>query len=76
MQNFDSGIILVCFYDNFENFAKRWIEHYISIGIRNFVLVNNNSTDNSSKILNSMQKKLISHFGTSKKIVTALSFVG
>ncbi len=64
---FDNSIILVCFYDNFENFAKRWIEHYISIGIRNFVLVNNNSTDNSSKILNSYAKKVNISFWSIKE---------
>lgn len=55
---FDEGIILVCFYNNFENFAKKWIEHYINIGIRNFVLVNNNSTDNSLKILKKYETKV------------------
>ena len=64
---FDDGVILVCFYNNFENFAKRWIEHYISIGIRNFVLVNNNSTDNSSKILNSYAKKVNISFWSIKE---------
>ena len=48
--NFDNSIILICFYHNFENFAKKWIEHYINIGIKNFVLVDNNSEDNSTKI--------------------------
>lgn len=55
---FDEGIILVCFYNNFENFAKKWIEYYINIGIRNFVLVNNNSTDNSLKILKKYETKV------------------
>ncbi len=73
---FDSGIILVCFYDNFENFAKRWIEHYISIGIRNFVLVNNNSTDNSSKILNSYAKKVNISFWTIKENCNCIKLCG
>lgn len=55
---FDDGVILVCFYNNFENFAKKWIEHYISIGIKNFVLVNNNSDDNSLNILKAYAEKV------------------
>ena len=73
---FDSGIILVCFYDNFENFAKRWIEHYISIGIRNFVLINNNSTDNSSKILNSYAKKVNISFWNIKENCNCIKLCG
>lgn len=65
---FDSGIILVCFYDNFEEFASRWISHYISIGIKNFVLVSNDSNDNSTNILKSYTNKAnISFWKLSKK---------
>ncbi len=53
---FDNGIILICFYNNFENFANKWINHYINIGIKNFVLVDNNSTDNSTEILKKYQE--------------------
>lgn len=73
---FDNSIILVCFYDNFENFAKRWIEHYISIGIRNFVLVNNNSVDNSSKILNSYAKKVNISFWSIKENCNCIKICG
>ena len=55
---FDDGVIIVCFYNNFENFAKKWMEHYISIGIKNFVLVNNNSNDSSLNILKDYSKKV------------------
>lgn len=55
---FDDGVILVCFYNNFANFAKKWMEHYINIGIRNFVLVNNNSTDASLSILKKYDTKV------------------
>lgn len=48
---FSSNIILVCFYNNFQNFADFWMKHYISIGIRNFVLIDNNSSDSSTDIL-------------------------
>lgn len=48
---FDKSAILICFYCNFENFAKEWMDHYIKIGIKNFVLIDNNSNDKSSKIL-------------------------
>ncbi|MDD4187758.1 MAG: glycosyltransferase family 2 protein [Bacilli bacterium] len=49
--DFDDSIILVCFYNDFENFAKKWMNHYLSIGIKNFVLIDNNSTDNSTILL-------------------------
>lgn len=55
---FDNGIILICFYSNFENFAEKWMNHYINIGIRNFVLVDNNSVDNSTNILKNYEKKV------------------
>lgn len=48
---FEAGIILVCFYNNFEKLVDTWMKHYISIGINNFVLVNNNSTDKSTELL-------------------------
>ena len=49
---FDDGVILICFYNDFENFAKKWMEHYINIGVKNFVLVNNDSRDTSTAIVN------------------------
>jgi len=49
-QNFDNSPILVCFYNNCEEIGKKWIEHYIKIGIKNFVLVDNNSSDNTRDI--------------------------
>jgi len=55
---FTDDIILVCFYNNFENLAEKWIEHYISIGIKNYILIDNNSSDNSTKILKSYAKKI------------------
>lgn len=48
---FDGDIILVCFYAEFEDFAEKWINHYLNIGIKNFVLVNNNSNKETDKIL-------------------------
>lgn len=54
---FDGNIILICFYSDFENFAGFWINHYLNIGIKNFVLVDNNSSDNTNKILNEYTKK-------------------
>lgn len=55
---FDDGIILICFYNNFEPLAKKWMNHYINIGIKNFVLVDNNSTDKSTNILKKYEKKV------------------
>lgn len=48
---FSDDAIVVCFYNNFENFAHKWIEHYLSIGVKNFVMIDNNSTDQSTTIL-------------------------
>ena len=56
--NFENGVILVCFYKDFENFAKKWMDHYINIGIKNFVLIDNNSMDNSTKILKEYENKV------------------
>lgn len=58
VSKFDEGIILICFYNNFETFAKKWIEHYVNIGVKNFVLVDNNSSDNSTKILKRYVQKV------------------
>ena len=55
---FKGDLILVCFYSDFSNFAKYWMDHYINIGIKNFVLVDNNSKDNSKEILESYQDKV------------------
>ena len=42
---FDNSTILICFYNNFAGFVEKWMNHYISIGIKNYVLVDNNSND-------------------------------
>lgn len=55
---FDNDVILVCFYNNFENLAEKWINHYINIGIKNYVLINNNSSDNSTRILENYSNKI------------------
>lgn len=49
--DFESNIILISFYQDFETFTEKWMNHYIDSGIKNFVLVDNHSTDNSTKIL-------------------------
>lgn len=58
VSDFDDGIIAVCFYNDFENFAEKWMRHYIDIGVKNFVLVDNNSSDNSTKILKNYEKEV------------------
>ena len=62
--SFNNDIILICFYNNFENFARKCIEHYINIGIKNYVLINNNSTDNSTRILKEYNDKANIEFWT------------
>jgi len=48
---FTEGIILVCFYNNFVNFVEKWMNHYIDLGIKNFVMIDNNSDDGSTPLL-------------------------
>ena len=55
---FNDDIILICFYNNFENLVEKWINHYINIGIKNYVLIDNNSSDNSTSILTKYSKKV------------------
>ncbi len=57
--NFESNIILISFYQDFETFTEKWMNHYIDIGIKNFVLVDNHSTDNSTKILQKYKNEVI-----------------
>ena len=52
------GIILICFYNNFENITEVWMQHYINIGIKNFVLVDKNSQDKSTEILKKYSKNV------------------
>lgn len=56
--NFSNETILVCFYNNFQNFVDKWITHYIDIGIKNFVLIDNNSSDNSTLLLKKYSNKV------------------
>lgn len=53
-----SKLILVCFYNDFEDVADKWINHYINIGIENFVMIDNNSKDTSTAILKKYGKKV------------------
>lgn len=55
---FKKGIILICFYNNFENITEVWMQHYINIGIKNFVLVDKNSQDKSTEILKKYSKNV------------------
>lgn len=48
--HFDDGIILICIYNNSSNLIDLFMNHYIKLGINNFVLVDNNSTDNSTEL--------------------------
>lgn len=51
-------IILVCIFNNFSEFFEKWIRHYVELGIKNFVLVNNNSDDDSIKKINEITKNI------------------
>lgn len=55
---FDDGIIAVCFYNNASNFLEQWFNHYISIGVKNFVMVDNCSSDGSSLLVKKFCKKV------------------
>ena len=68
-QKLEGSLILICFYDDFENFADLWMNHYLNIGIKNFVLVDNNSQDKTTEILKKYSKKAnISFWKTRKKV--------
>lgn len=56
--NFDNGIIVVCFYNNVSNFIEKWFNHYISIGVNNFVMIDNCSSDGSNLIVKNFGKKV------------------
>ena len=51
-------IILVCIFNNFSEFFEKWIRHYVELGVNNFVLVNNNSDDDSVKKINEITKNI------------------
>ncbi len=51
-------IILVCVFNNFSEFFEKWIRHYANLGVKNFVLVNNNSDDDSVKKINEITKNI------------------
>ena len=55
---FDNNIILVCFYKNFESFANFFMKHYLMIGIKNFVFIDNNSKDKTTEILKKYSNKV------------------
>ena len=52
--------VLICLFKDFENFIDRWMAHYISAGAKNFVFINNGSTDNSLERIESHINKDIS----------------
>lgn len=54
---FDNHLILICVFNDFANFAEKFMEHYIKIGVKNFVMIDNNSCDESRKILGKFTKK-------------------
>lgn len=56
--NFEVGVILICFYNNFQNFASNFMKHYYDLGVKNFVMINNNSSDGSYDIINSTCKNI------------------
>ncbi len=55
--HFDNGTILICFYNNSSNLIDLFMNHYISLGIKNYVLIDNNSTDNSTELYKKYSKK-------------------
>lgn len=55
---FTEGIILVCFYNNFASFVEKWMNHYIDLGIKNFVMIDNNSEDGSTSLLEKYADKV------------------
>ena len=56
--NFDNGTILICFYNNSYNLIDLFMNHYISIGIKNYVFIDNNSDDDSTSKYKKYSKKV------------------
>lgn len=46
-----SDLILISIFKNIEVFAEKWLSHYSEIGVKNFVLIDNNSSDKSIDII-------------------------
>lgn len=46
-----SDLILISIFKNIEVFAEKWLSHYAEIGVKNFVLIDNNSSDRSVDII-------------------------
>jgi broad specificity phosphatase PhoE len=50
--------ILICPFYNFDNFAQKWFEHYRGLGVVNYIMIDNNSTDLSLDIIKSQNNGL------------------
>lgn len=55
---FVDGVTLICFYQDFANLAKKFMEHYVTLGVENFVMIDNESTDKSREVLGNFRKKV------------------
>ena len=50
--------ILICPFYNFDNFAQKWFEHYRGLGVVNYIMIDNNSTDLNLDIIKSQNNGL------------------
>ncbi|MDO4271964.1 MAG: glycosyltransferase family 2 protein [Candidatus Saccharibacteria bacterium] len=47
--NFSNGIVAICLYSNASAFIDKWFQHYIDLGVNNFVMVDCGSTDSTTQ---------------------------
>lgn len=50
--------IVICPFYNFDNFARKWFDHYKRLGVVNYVMIDNNSTDSGLDIIKEYSETL------------------
>ena len=55
-KNFQYKMIVVSIMKNEAPYIKEWIKYYLSIGVEHFYIYNNNSSDSTEEILNSISE--------------------
>lgn len=53
----NNDLAVVCLFKNMSDFIEKWIDHYINLGVKNFVFLDNNSTDDSIDKIKTLSKK-------------------
>lgn len=53
----NNGLIVICLFKNMGNFIDKWFSHYVNLGARRFVFLDNNSTDDSVDKIDNLSRK-------------------